>query len=248
MAQGVQVLHKAIDVLEQMKSAPAGVSLGDLASAAQLPKATAYRILATFERRGYIDRAHNGDYRLTRKLFQRQTIDSVEEHVRDVAVPAMQQLAASSRETVNLGVLDGGEVVVIATIESPQAVRMSSKVGNRRLLHCTALGKVLLTGLDEREAMRLVRAKRMHRMTPHTITAEGELLHELRIVREQGFAMDNQEQEMDGRCIGAPILDRDGRVLAALSISGPVHRMTEARVRILRQQLLRTCRAISQAI
>ena len=100
----------------------------------------------------------------------------------------MEKLVAFCKETLNLGVLDGGEVVVIETMESPQAVRMSSKIGNRRYPHSTALGKVLLAGLPERDVLGIVQARKMPRFTPATITSERALLIELERVRQQGTA------------------------------------------------------------
>lgn len=137
---------------------------------------------------------------------------------------------------------------MIDTVESPQAVRMSSKIGNRRHLHATALGKVLLAGLPEKEIQRLVRMKGMPRLTVQTLTNKSALLAELTKVSQQGYAIDNQENEIEGRCIGAPIHGPDGRVVAALSISSPVFRADLAHVRALAPSLKETCTAISEAI
>ena len=119
----------------------------------------------------------------------------------------MEELVKLCRETLNLGILDGGEVLVVDTIESPQTVRMTSKIGNRRYPHSTALGKILLANLPERDMLRLVRSKGMPKFTPVTIIKEKNLIVELERVRTQGYALDNSENEIDGRCIAAPILD-----------------------------------------
>jgi len=115
---------------------------------------------------------------------------------------------------------------VIETVESQQAVRMTSKIGNRRYPHSTALGKILLSDLPEREVLRLIRSKGMPQFTPATIVREKDLIVELERVRTQGYAMDNMENELDGRCIAAPIMNAQRKVIAALSISGPLPRMT----------------------
>ena len=245
---GVRVLHKTLDVLEAIKSRDAGYRLADLARAVELPKATVYRILSTLEGRGYVDRGADGSYRLSKKLFEMQRPVSVEQVLNRVAQPVMEQLAAACKETVNLGILDAGEVVVINTVESPQAVRMSSKIGNRRLLHSTALGKVFLAGLPEKEFLRLIRMKGLPKLTPHTLTQRADVIAEIARVRKQGYALDNQENEMEGRCIGAPILDPDGRVVGALSISGPVFRMDLARAKGLVAELKSRCQEITEAV
>lgn len=247
-AWGVRVLHKTLDILETLKENRSGVRLADLARAVQMPKPTVYRIVATLEARGYLDRSENGSYRMAKKLFDLQREGSFEQNLNRVAEPIMQELVDFCKETVNLGILDAGEVVVINTIESPQAVRMSSKIGNRRHLHATALGKILLAGLADKEVLRLLQLKRLPRLTRHTLVAKSALLTEIRRVRRQGYALDNQENEMGGRCVAAPILAPDGRVPAALSISGPVYRMDLARARSLVEKLNEACGAISKAL
>lgn len=244
---GVLVLHKTLDILETIKDQPAGVKLSDLARSVEMPKATVYRILATLESRGFLDRGLDGGYRMARKLFDLQQRAPIEQILNRVAQPKMEELAKSCRETVNLGILDGGEVVVINTVESPQSIRMSSKVGNRRSIHTTAIGKVLLAALPEKEMLRLVRVKGLPRLTPYSIVSRVALVAELERVRSRGYAIDNQENELDGRCVGAPILGPDGRVAAALSISGPVFRMDLNRARSLAPKLKQICAAISDA-
>jgi len=124
---------------------------------------------------------------------------------------------------------------------------MSSKVGNRRCMHTTAIGKVLLAALPEKEMLRLLRLKGLPRLTQYTMVSKIALLAELDNVRRQGYAIDNQENELDGRCIGAPVIGPDGRVAAALSISGPVFRMDLGRTRALAPKLKQACTAISAA-
>jgi len=249
---GVLVLHKTLDILENIRSQdsnakPVGVKLSDLARSVDMPKATVYRILSTLESRGFLDRSEDGGYRIARKLFDLQPRHPIEQILNRVAPPRMEELAKSCRETVNLGILDGGEVVVVNTVESPQTIRMTSKVGNRRCLHTTAIGKVLLAALAEKEMLRLIRLKGLPRQTSYTIVSRVTLIAELDRIREQGYAIDDQENELDGRCIGAPVLGPDGRVVAALSISGPVFRMDLNRARSLAPKLKQTCAAISAA-
>ena len=245
---GVLVLHKMLDILETIREGRTGLSLSDLARALKLPKPTAYRIVATLEGRGYIARTGEGHYQLSRKFFDLQQSESLEQILVRVAHPVMERLVESCRETVNLGVLDGGEVMVISTIESPQAIRMTSKIGNRRYLHATALGKVLLSGMPEKEVQRLIRIHGLRRLTPNTLTTRKQLAEELDHVRSEGCALDNEENEPGGRCIAAPIVAKGGRIAAALSISAPIFRMDMALARSLAIKLVEACRAISNAL
>jgi DNA-binding IclR family transcriptional regulator len=247
-ASGVRVLHKTLDILEILKSRESGYTLADLTRSVALPKATVYRILATLERRGYLDRSHDSGYRLSAKMFDLQRQDSLEQTLSRAAQPVIERLVAAYKETVNLGMLNAGEVVVINTVESPLGVRMSSKIGNRRYLHTTALGKCFLAGLPDKEVSRLTRLKGLPRLTANTIVTKAGLLAELARVRSQGYAIDDQENELDGRCIGAPIQAADGRVLAAVSISGPVFRMDMRLAKSLAPPLKAACAEIGEAV
>jgi DNA-binding IclR family transcriptional regulator len=244
----VRVLHKTLDILEAIKSNEEGMGLSELARSVQLPKATAYRIVATLEGRGYLDRREGGRCFIGKKLFDLQADGSFEHLLIRAAESPMHELLERFRETVNLGILDAGEVIVIDAMESPQAMRMASKIGNRRCLHATAIGKVLLAGLSDKEVARLIRLKGLERFTPTTFVTRSALARELRRVRKQGYAVDNRENEMDGRCVGAPIVGANDRVVAALSISGPVFRMDLARVNGLVRPLKEACATISAAI
>jgi IclR family transcriptional regulator, KDG regulon repressor len=247
-ASGVRVLHKTLNILETIKESASGLKLAELARAVDLPKATVYRILTTLEGRGYLDRREDGSYRLARKLFDLQRSVPMEQILSKAAQPVMEQLADFCKETVNLGVLDAGEVVVLNTVESPQAVRMSSKIGRRRHVHTTALGKALLAGMSDKELLRVIRLKRLPRLTPHTLANQTALLANLREVSKLGYALDNQENEIDGRCVGAPILGPEGRVVAAMSISAPVFRMSVGQAKSLVPKLKEASVAISEAI
>src|SRR5579863_10420422 len=173
---GVRVLHKTLDILETIKSRDSGFKLAELARKVGMPKATVYRILTTLEGRGYLDRAADGSYRMAKKLFNLQRTESEEQILNRVALPIMDRVVDATKETVNLGILDAGEVVVINTVESPQAVRMSSKIGNRRYLHSTALGKVMLAGLVDKEVTRLLRLKGTPKLTDETLTNRAAVL------------------------------------------------------------------------
>ncbi|MBC8167691.1 MAG: IclR family transcriptional regulator [Bryobacteraceae bacterium] len=242
---GVKVLHKTVDILETLRQQRSGMALHELSSVVALPKPTVYRILATLESRGYLGRTADGDYRLSRKMFEEQQDGTTEQMIIRAARREMEKLLSLCKETLNLGVLDGREVLVIETIESPQTVRMSSKIGNRRSPHSTALGKVLLAGLPQKDVLRMIGTRGLPRFTQNTIVSEAALLKELEKVRRQGYALDNSENEPDGRCIAAPIYGSNRNAVAALSISGPLPRMTMSRARTFREDLFVTCESIS---
>jgi DNA-binding IclR family transcriptional regulator len=245
---GVKVLHKALDALEKVRESYPPLTLSGLALRMGMPKPTVYRIVSTLEMRGYLTRQADGTYRVARRLLDVQHDSSTDERLVLAARPVMQRLSQSCQETVNLGILDAAEAVVICTIESPLAVRMSSKIGSRRFLHSTALGKVLLAGLPDREVQRLIGLKGLSQFTPKTLTTEAALMAEIDRVRQQGFAIDDQEQELEGRCVGASITGPDNKTAAALSVSGPVYRTDRARLFSLVKELRAACDSISKAL
>jgi len=242
----VLVLHKTLDILETLKKSRSGMGLTDMARSMSMPKATVYRILSTLEARGYLDRDAAGSYRISTKLFTLQNEVSSLQRLLQIAPPILQELSNRCRETVNLGMLDGGEVLVIATVESPQSVRMASKVGNRRCVHTTALGKALLASLTDQSIRRLVQTKGLAKLTPNSITSTSRLLDEIRLVRKQGYAIDNQENELEGRCVAVGITGLP-EICAALSISGPVFRTDLRRLRSLVPLLKEACRELERA-
>ena len=241
----VRVLGKTLDILEQLKRDANAPGLAQVARSVKMPKATVYRILTTLERRGYLDREQDGGYRITGKLFALQRDSSLGQDLLRAAPAIMERLAAECRETVNLATLDGGEVVVIATAESPQSVRMASKVGNRRYVHTTGIGKVLLATMVDSAVKRLIKLKGLPRMTPNSIGTQTALFAELECIRMQGYAVDDKENEMEGRCVAMRI-SGSGEPGVALSISGPEFRMDLIRIRAMLPLLERACAEISR--
>ena len=243
----VQVLQKTLDILETLKREGDGIGLAELGRAVAMPKATVYRILATLEARGYLNRNDRAGYRISDKFFALQRDLSPEQKLLRVAPQVLERIAAACRETVNLGTLDGGDVVMIATIESPQTVRMASKVGNRRYLHTTAIGKVLLAAMEDTSIGRLIRMKGLPSLTPHSLSSEEALMAELRKIRRRGYGIDNQENELEGRCIAMKVSAAKG-LDVALSISVPVFRMDLRGLRELVPTLRNGCDEIAGAM
>ncbi len=138
-----------------------------------------------------------------------------------ISKPIMTDLALKVQETVHLAVLSDTEIVYIDKVDSPRALGMMSKIGQRAPVHCTALGKVLLAFQTEDELSRIINEIRLKSCTRNTITSKGKLMEELEEVSKQGYALDRREHEEGVECIGAPIRDHLGDVIAALSISGP---------------------------
>jgi IclR family transcriptional regulator, acetate operon repressor len=144
-----------------------------------------------------------------------------------VAVPHLRALRDRTHETVHLAIPDSSKMVYLDKFESPQPVRLASRVGQQVLLHCTALGKAYLAALPETEQLAMVRSLELERRTDRTITDRDELLQELRTGWRRGFTVDDVENEAGVRCVGAVLLDRLDRPVAAISVSAPTSRFSE---------------------
>jgi DNA-binding IclR family transcriptional regulator len=157
----------------------------------------------------------------------------------------MTDLASKAQETVHLAVLSDIEIVYVDKVDSPRALGVMSKIGQRGPLHCTALGKTLLALQPEDEQSRIIQEIRMTRFTSRTITSKQKLIQELRTVKEQGYALDRREIEEDVECIGAPILNHLGNVVAALSVSGPQKKIGTPREKQFIRDVVRAAASIS---
>ncbi|MTI94328.1 MAG: IclR family transcriptional regulator [Firmicutes bacterium] len=244
----VQSVERALQILEELARDKHGLGVTRLAAALDLHKSTVHRLLGTLMARGYVDKEPEGDrYRLgTRILFLAGAVLERMD-VRTVARPYIRQLSLETNEVVHLAVRDGDEVVYIDKEESPRqnSVRLHSKIGRRAMLHCTAVGKVLLSDLSEQQVSEVIQRTSLPKFTDNTITDAASLEKELAKIRGQGYALDESEHERDIRCVAAPIRDRDGTVIAAISISGPVIHVTGERLPILARAVQDTALKIS---
>ncbi len=232
-------VEAALSILETLGTVHE-MGVTDLAKKLGMGKSSVYRLLATLARRGYVEKTPQNDrYQLTYRLFAVGSPAADRSGLREVANPVMQRLAAETGETVNLGALDGARVVTLHKVESRHLLRMHLEVVGGAPTHATALGKVLLADLEPAEVARRLRGRRLERLTPRTIGDRRSLGRALASIREQGFAMDDEECSLGLRCVAAPILDHRGSVVAALSISGPSQRLPD-RVMLRMAESVRT--------
>ena len=161
----------------------------------------------------------------------------------------MERLGHETGETVHLVLQEERDIVYIHKVESVSgAIRMFSRIGMRRPLYCTGVGKAILATWPDEEARALWRASDVRPWTPYTIVDEAAFFQELAQVRRLGYAMDNEENELGVRCIAAAIPDYRGRASYAISVSAPLTRMSDERIAALRVPLLETRDEIAEAI
>jgi IclR family acetate operon transcriptional repressor len=177
---------------------------------------------------GFINHDRREDmYQLGARLFELGQLAGQQLRIRDIALPAMSALRDRFNETVNLGILDGHDVVYVEMVESHHSLRMQATLGSRDPAYSTALGKAMLAYLDD-PARHL--PARLTQRTVFTLHTKSSVLASLARVREQGYALDDQENEDGARCIGAPIFEYPGRVAAAISLSAPATRLRSDQV------------------
>ena len=226
----VGVLSKVLKILDLLQSHPFGLDLKSISEQSGINKSTAYRFLAHLEREGYLMRDEAGSYMLGMKLLQLGARWNHRTMLDHAATPVLRRLWKATEETINVGVLDGGQVLYMAVLESPHAFRLVSKIGMRRPLYSTALGKALLAYTSDEEKSHLISSLHFQLQTPHTIVNFVQLKAELARVREQGYALDNEESVVGARCIGAPVLNSQGEAVAAISLSAPIARMSTEKI------------------
>ncbi len=220
-------MSRAFVIVEKL-SLVSSSSLEDLAKAAKLAKPTVYRFLLTLRDLGYVRKDDADRWFLTMKLFGvgSRALDHIQ--LPAVARPIAERLSADLGETVHMGILDEDEAIYVLKIESRYTIRMYSRVGKRIPLYCTAIGKTLLADRDEGERAARIAGIKMVPFTPHTIRDAAALERELERIRAEGCAQDAEEHEEGITCLAAPIRDSTGRVVAALSVSWPKFRFSEA--------------------
>jgi DNA-binding IclR family transcriptional regulator len=244
----VGVVSKVLRILEALNKSATGLRLREITELTGLNKSTAYRFLAHLEKEDYLFRDEGGVYIVGPKLARLGSGAAYHTTLRKVSRPVLLSISSVTKETVNLGVMDGNEVLYLDVMESPYTFRMVSQPGMRRHLNCTALGKAILAYLPEDEREHVFPMLIFEQLTPRTILGLPRLRKELRRISTLGYAMDDQEAVLGARCIAAPIFDGSGKVTAAISVSGPVTRIDRERFQSLAGTVGKGARTISKLL
>lgn len=227
-SEGVQVVARIAELLRLLGSEPNGLTVSELAIRTGLPRTTTYRLMQALSDEGFVRAAAAGRLRIGPSLVGIAVASRRD--LRHEVAPFLERLSHSLQETVDLAVLDAGEVLFIEQVPSRRALRVVSEVGTRFPVHCTASGKVLLAGLPMREAEELL-PKRLQRFTEHTITDRRKLLAEIELVRATGLAYDREEQTLGVSAIGTLVQDAIG-LAASITVVIPAARLAESEERI----------------
>ncbi|MCX5264912.1 IclR family transcriptional regulator [Streptomyces sp. NBC_00199] len=241
----MQSVDRAISVLEILaQRGEAGVS--EVAAEIEVHKSTAFRLLGALEARGLVEQAgERGKYRLGFGIVRLAGAVTGRIDITQQSRPVCERLAEEIGETVNIAVMQEQYAINLYQVRGPGAVTAHNWVGQLTPLHATSSGKILMAHLSAQERATLLTAVGMKKVTPHTITAKTKLEKNLVAARERGYAFTLEELEIGLHAMAAPVRNRDGAVIAALSASGPSYRLTEERLHELSPVLVKGAAEIS---
>jgi DNA-binding IclR family transcriptional regulator len=209
-------------------------------------RAGSHRFLSTLRELGYVEKNADRRYKLTFKIFELGMKMADRFEILREARPYMEELSRDFRETINLGFRDGLEILHIDKISSLEILRMDSLVGSRAPAYCTALGKACLAFLPKKELEVLFDGLRFKKLGPNTITSKKKLMEELVLIRDRGYAIDDEELSYGLRCVGAPIFDHTDFPRYSLSVAGPTLRLTEERIQEIQEGVRKVCGKLSR--
>lgn len=242
----VRAVERALQILESFNDENPERGLSEIAQLVELHKATTFRIVTTLVNFGFLERTPDGQkYRLGMRLASLGCNVISRMDLRQEALPYMHRLVDQWGETCDLSIYENGEVFYVEVIQGNHALTVAAAVGRRLPVHCTASGKVFLANLPVFELNALLKNP-LPSYTEKTITSPERLLQQLEEVRRLGYGMDEEELEAGVRAVSAPIRNQAGKVIAAMSIPGPVSRILPDQLPALTTALLEATRAISQ--
>ena len=249
----VQTIERVSSILDMLRQNPQGISVKNLSEKLSLPTATTHRLLASLLYFGFVSQDQaSKKYLLGFKLVDLGNALLNQIDLRTVARPYLFDLAQKANEAVHLVILDHKEALYLDRVESDgnrRGLQMASKVGMRVSAHCSGTGKVLLAALSENELNDFINSKGLPKRTEKTITDSHQLKLHLEMVRNQGYAVDDEEDDLGTRCVAAPIRNEVGHVIAAISISGPTIRITWKKVLdTFKDQVVNTALKISRQL
>jgi IclR family transcriptional regulator, carbohydrate utilization repressor len=224
-ASSIQVLDRAMALIGILSRSSGPLNLGRLAEQAGLHTASAHRILGALIAHGLVEKTGAGEYDLGVRWLEVGNRLRARLNIRQVAMPAMQQLAELTGETVNLIVRRGDEAVYVERVTGGQTmIQVVQVVGAHAPLHVTAVGKIFLAEDNASGVMGYAERTGLPAYTPNTLVTLDALRAELEVIRQEQLAYDREEAELGVACIGAPVRDAEGKLVAGLSISAPTDR------------------------
>ena len=226
----VQAVNNAIDILEYLGDADSELSISEIGSKFSLTRSNVNKLLVTLEHLGYVEHnRYTGNFRLGVKTFQISQAYINKLNLIEISIQILNRVKEETKESAYISVLRGGNIVYLNLIETDQAVRVLPRIGNVGPAYATATGKAQLAYMPEKELNKLY-SEKLKKVTDNTIDSFDKLKKDLEAVRKKGYAIDNEEYEVGVKCVGAPVFDFMGKVIAGISISAPTERMDDDRI------------------
>lgn len=241
-----QVLDRVMQILCCFNAESPELRLSELIKRTGMNRTTLYRLIEAMRAHGMIGLNNDtGTYHLGLKLFEFGALAIGRLEVGTVAKPVLEWLVEKTGETAHVCILDGSDVVYVARVESRHALRIPSAIGRRAPAYCTAIGKAILAYQSDSDIEAYLARTRLRAYTKRTLVHSEELMAELRLVRARGYSVDDQEIHENIRCVGAPVRDYSGRVVAAVSATGPTVRLFKEKIPTLAGQVVKAAGDIS---
>lgn len=227
----VQAVNNAIDILEALGDSDVELSVSEIGAKLGLTRSNVQKLLSTLAVFGYVEHnRYTGNFRLGVKTFQISQSYINKLNLIDTSVYYLTELRNITGESAYISVLRGSKVVYLNLVETNKAVRVLSRIGNVGPAYATATGKAQLAFLEKKEFEKYFPEDKLEKVTENTIDSVKTLIEELNKVRENGYAIDNEEYEIGVRCVAAPVFNFIGKVIAGISVSAPKERLTDERM------------------
>jgi DNA-binding IclR family transcriptional regulator len=241
-------VDRAFNILELLSESPQGLRFAEVCERLSLANSSAFVLLKTLEEKGYIEKTPEGWYRATLRLFQlgSQVLNNLQ--IRAIALPHMTALRDDTGFPVHLAMLDGADVVYLEKVETTGFVRFDTYVGKRAQMHLTAVGKAIAAFLPEQQLDQILADNGLKGGTEKAASTPAEFKEKLQTVRQQGFALEDEEEVLGVRCIGAPIRNHAGMVIASISIIAMHRDMPASRFPEFSAKVIGTAQRISSTM
>jgi IclR family acetate operon transcriptional repressor len=241
-------IDRALDLFTIAVNAHGPLTLAEAAGQAGLSKPTAHRILRILVARGFLRQAEDRSYCLGKEAYALagKSLNQLE-YAREARV-GLDWLKTITPEAIHFAALAGDSPIYVAKIEGTRPYRMASTIGTPLPIHCTSIGKAVLAYLSPEKAAHHLSVTGFERRTIHTLTKVSQLKAQLEEIREQGYAIDDEENEDNIRCVGAPVFDSNGEVIGGVSVSSPTFHLSLAEAHALAPFVVKSAGMISSAL
>ena len=245
----VQSVDRALTILELLSEHIDGLGITEISSKIDLHKSTVHRLLGTLIYKGFVIQDNNTkEYKISLKLYELGIVKIASVDILGASKPYTKALMDSLNEVVHLVIRDNNDIIYIDKVEADNRIRMASTIGKRRPLYCTSVGKAMLAFMSDEEIEKVWNNSNIEKLTDKTIVDFNKFKEELKKVKENNYAEDDEENELGVRCIGAPIFNQNGDVEGAISISGPTFRFKKERVGEISKEVIKYAKLISKEL